>query len=319
MKAVVNRQPGGLENTRFEDVEKPKGKVMVRVTFAGLNPVDINVILGKVNYNISPYPHIPGAEFVGVVDDPGSSRKFRKGDRVLVYPRVYDGTCERCVSGREELCRNGGVTGVASNGGFSEFYGTDDSHLEMIPDAMSFEDAVSIPVGGLTAYHAINRAGLAKGEKFLVVGASGNTGWHSLLLGKLKGAEAFYVSRKKWVAESGAREWNKEKVDVIVNSLGSEVWEPYIDYLDTGGRVVTFGTLTGREARLNIASLYTGERSIIGSTSGTRKEFSELIRIVSENGLKSRLWKIFDLSDYRKAIEEYERRDGRIILRVSDV
>jgi alcohol dehydrogenase len=318
MRAIIIRQPGGLENTKIEDFEKPKSSVVVKVTYAGLNPVDINVILGRVNYNITPYPHIPGAEFVGVVDGASSSRKFKAGDRVLVYPRVYDGTCERCRVGREELCRNGGVTGVASNGGFSEFFGTDDAHLEKIPDSMSFEDAVSIPVGGLTAYHALNRVGLMDGERLLAVGASGNTGWYSLVLGKLRGARAFYVSRKKWVAESGAAEWNKEKVDVIVNSLGSEAWETYMEYLDTGGRIVTFGTLTGRETKLNLAHLYTGERSIIGSTSGTRKEFSELIRVISENNLRSKLWKVFEMSDFKKAIQEYEKREGRIVLKVTD-
>ncbi|MCL5874577.1 MAG: alcohol dehydrogenase catalytic domain-containing protein [Candidatus Thermoplasmatota archaeon] len=315
MKAIVIRQPGGLENTRVEDVDKPKSPITIRVTYAGLNPVDVNVILGKVNYNITPYPHIPGAEFVGVVEGVTSSKKFKVGDRVVVYPRVYDGSCERCRAGSEELCRTGGVTGVASNGGFSEFFGTDDEHLEKIPDSMSFEDAVSIPVGGLTAYHALSRVGLKSGERLLVIGASGNTGWYSLILGKLKGARTFYVSRKKWVAESGAAEWNKEKVDVIVNSLGSAAWETYMDYLDTGGRVVTFGTLTGREAKLNLAHLYTGERSIIGSTGGTRKEFPELIRLISENKLKSRVWKVFEMSDYENAIKEYENRDGRILLK----
>ncbi|MEM0134767.1 MAG: alcohol dehydrogenase catalytic domain-containing protein [Thermoplasmatales archaeon] len=315
MKSIVIRQPGGLKNTKIEEVEKPKSPVVVRVTYAGLNPVDINVILGRVNYNITPYPHIPGAEFVGVVEN-SSSKRFKVGDRVVIYPRIYDGTCERCRAGAEEICRNGGVIGVGCNGGFSEFFGTDESHLELLPDSMSFEDAVSIPVGGLTAYHALKRAGLKSGERLLVVGASGNTGWYSITLGKLMGAEVFYASRKKMPAESGISEWKDEKIDVIVNSIGTAAWAPYIDYLDTNGRLVTFGTLTGKDASLNLAQLYTGERSIIGSTGGTRKEFAELIKLVSENHIKSRLWKTFELVDYEKAIAEYENRQGRIILKV---
>ncbi|MGC8618170.1 MAG: alcohol dehydrogenase catalytic domain-containing protein [Thermoplasmata archaeon] len=317
MKSVVIRQPGGLGNTRIEDVEKPNGPVVVRITYAGLNPVDINVILGKVNYNITPYPHIPGAEFVGVIESISTPGKFKVGDRVIVYPRIYDGTCDRCKEGAEELCRNGGVMGVGCNGGFSEFFGTDESHLEMIPDSMSFEDAVSIPVGGLTAYHALKRAGLKKCERLLVVGASGNTGWYSLSLAKIMGAKVFYSSRKKFPSESGFVEWKDEKVDVIVNSIGTEAWERYVDYLDTNGRIVTFGTLTGKDTKLNLAQLYTGERSIIGSTGGTRKEFADLIKIVSENHIKSRLWKTFDLDDYEKAIAEYGNKEGRIVLRVS--
>jgi len=317
VKAILIRQPGGLENTKLEDAEKPKSSVVVKVVYAGLNPVDINVILGKVNYNITPYPHIPGAEIVGVVESVTSSKRFKAGDRVLVYPRIYDETCERCRAGKEELCRKGGVMGVGSNGGFSEFIGTDEAHLEALPDSLSFEDAVSIPVGGLTAFHALKRAALQGGERLLVIGASGNTGWYSVVLGKLMGAKVYFVSRKKWVAETGATEWNKETVDVIVNSLGTEAWEGYSEYLDTNGRIVTFGTLTGREAKLNLAHLYTGERSIIGSTAGTRGEFSELVKLVSENHIKSRLWKTYDFKDYEKAISEYGNREGRVILKIS--
>lgn len=318
MKAIVIRQPGGFENTKVEDVEKPKGPITVRVTYAGLNPVDINVILGKVNYTISPYPHIPGAEFVGIVERVQNSKKFKIGDRVVVYPRVYDQTCDRCRGGMEELCRNGSVMGVGCNGGFSEYFATDEAHLEHIPDSMSFEDAVSLPVGGLTAYHALKRAGLKQGEKLLVVGASGNTGTYAVALGKLMGAEVYYSSRKKLVEDYGSVEWKNEKVDVIVNSLGTEAWEPYVDFLDTSGRVVTFGTLTGKEVKLNIAHLYTGERSIIGSTAGSRREFSELIELAHKNNIKSRVWKTFKLEDYNTAIGEYGKREGRIVLKVSE-
>ncbi|MCL4447202.1 MAG: alcohol dehydrogenase catalytic domain-containing protein [Thermoplasmatales archaeon] len=318
MKALIIRQPGGLQNTRIEEVENPESSVVIRVTHAGLNPVDINVMLGKVNYNIAPYPHIPGAEFVGVVESAASSKKFKAGDRVAIYPRIYDGTCERCKDGMEELCRSGGIFGVGCNGGFSEFFGTDEFHLELLPNSMSFEDAVSIAVGGLTAYHALKRAGLKRGDRLLVIGASGNTGWYSMILGNLLGARVYYVSRKKVPVESGISEWKNEKVDVIVNSIGSEAWDPYMDYLDTNGRIVTFGTLTGKDAKLNLAQLYTGERSVIGSTGGSRKEFSELIKLVSENQIKPRLWKTYDLKDYEKAIADYGNREGRIILKVTD-
>lgn len=319
MKAIVVRKPGGLENTKVEDIKKPENSVVIKVTHAGLNPVDMNVISGKVNYNISPYPHIPGAEFTGIVERVSSSKKFRVGDRVLVYPRIYDGTCDWCNLGMEEQCRNGTILGVGKNGGFSEFFGTDEDFLEPLPDSLSFEDAVSIPVGGLTAYHALKRVGLKNGERLLVIGASGNTGWYSVILGRLMGASVSFVSRKKWIKETGASEWKQEKVDVIVNSLGTEVWDPYTEYLDKNGRVVTFGSLTGREVKLNIASLYTGERSIIGSTGGTRKEFAEFIKLVSQHGIKSRLWKTYGLEEFERAISEYPNREGRIILKVSDV
>ena len=97
MKAILIRQPSGLQNTNIEEVEYPKEPVVVRVTSAGLNPIDINVILGKVNYTISPYPHIPGAELAGVVEKIPSGSKFKVGDRVMVYSKIFDETCRKLL------------------------------------------------------------------------------------------------------------------------------------------------------------------------------------------------------------------------------
>jgi len=316
MKAVVIREPGGLINTRIEDIDEPENGIIVRVAYAGLNPVDINTIRGKTNYKLNPYPHIPGAEFVGTISDPGNSEKFKKGDRVIIFPRIFDGTCDRCLEGREELCRNGGIIGVTSNGGFAEYFSTDEEHLIRIPDGMSFEDAVSLPVGGLTSYHALKLANLKSNERILVVGASGNTGIYGIMIAKYMGARVYYISRKEWLNDLGAEPWKGEIVDVILNSLGSEFWDKYLGYMDSGGRLVTFGTFTGVEGKLNIAYLYTGERSIIGSTGGTRKEMMELLNIVMKNKMKSKIWKIYKLEEYEKAIEEYGKKDGRILLRL---
>ncbi len=317
MKAVLVREPGGFENTRIDDVQIPKGDMLIRVKYAGLNPVDINTIRGQTNYRIEPYPHIPGAEFVGTVEERGKSKIFDEGDRVLVYPRLFDGICDHCISGREEICRRGGVIGVASNGGFAEFYATDEKHLFQIPDELDFLDAVSLPVGGLTAYHALKAANLERKERVLVVGASGNTGQYGVMLAKAMGADVYYISRKSWIKKLGGKPWSGETVDVLVNSLGSGFWEKFMNYLDTGGRLVTFGTLTGTEGILNIAFLYTGERKIIGSTGGTPRELSELIQLVVRKKLKSKLWKVYPVDEYSRAIANYDKRDGRIVLRFS--
>jgi alcohol dehydrogenase len=317
MKAVLIKEKGDIAGTEIADVPKPAGEVVINVAYAGLNPVDINTIRGKVNYTISPYPHIPGAEFVGIVENAGKSKRFRRGDRVMIYPRFYDGDCDRCRAGMEEICRNGGIIGVRANGGYAEFFAASENLIEKVPDSLDLKDAVSIPVGGLTSYHALKRAELKKEEKVLVVGASGNTGQYAVLLSALMGAKVYYVSRKGWLREMGGSEWKNEKVDVIVNSLGAETWDRYIGYLDSNGRIVTFGSMTGPEAKLNLAYIYTSEISIIGSTGGTRSEFRELIDIIASNGLKTRISKIYDLEDFKKAIDEYEQKNGRVILKVS--
>ena len=117
-------------------MEYPKEPVVVRVTSAGLNPIDINVILGKVNYTISPYPHIPGAELVGVVENVPSGSKFKVGDRVMVYSKIFDGTCDRCTAGLEEICRNGVLFDGSSILGYATI---EESDMRALPDYSSFE------------------------------------------------------------------------------------------------------------------------------------------------------------------------------------
>lgn len=322
MKALVCSKPGGLENCSIEEVAPPVGEITVRISYAGMNPVDLLTMqadpsISNPPLSVSPYPHIPGVEFVGIIEDPGKSSRFSKGDRVAVHHWMYDGTCKKCKSGEEENCRNSGIMGVNTNGGYAELFATEEKYLEKVPDSLSMLDAVSIPTGGLTSYHGLRLANLKGGERVLVIGASGNTGQYAVLISQALGAEVYYVSRKKWLNETGASEWDSQTVDIIVNSIGAQLWHPYFEYLDKGGRLVTYGTMTGMDVSVNLGYLFFGQRSIIGTHGGSRKDFKEVIELVSENGLKSRLWKVYDLEDYEKAIRDYPRKDGRIAIKIS--
>ncbi len=315
MKAIVIDSPGGLDKLRIADVEEPRGEIKIRVKYAGLNPIDVNTIKGSTNYKISPYPHIPGAEFVGEVTEINTEHtQLKIGDRVVVYSRYFDGKCGYCASGRQELCDNGGIYGATRNGGYSEFFAAPEQNFIKIPAEMTYEDAVGLPVGGLTSYHALRVAALSPGEKVLVVGASGNTGQYAVLLSKMFGAEVYYISRKKWLDQFGATEWNGEKIDLIVNSLGTEFFGKYLEYLNKGGRIVTFGTYTGKMTQLDLAFLYTGERRIIGSTGGSLQEMRELVSLVNSKKIKTRVWKHFKYTELPEAIKQYEEKDGRIII-----
>jgi alcohol dehydrogenase len=100
MKAVLVKIPGNIDTCNIENVEFRREKgILIKTKYAGLNPIDINIISKPTNFKIIPIPHIPGAEFVGEVDDPENSLKFKKGDRVIIYNRLFDGTCNHCLRG----------------------------------------------------------------------------------------------------------------------------------------------------------------------------------------------------------------------------
>src|SRR5919205_2202752 len=98
MKAAIFEKPG-LENLRVTDnAELPKlsdHDILIKVTMAGVNPIDNFVVSGALP-KIDPLPHIPGAESAGIIEEIGShvnnaNNNFKKGDRVVVHNKVFDG------------------------------------------------------------------------------------------------------------------------------------------------------------------------------------------------------------------------------------
>jgi len=300
---------------------------------AGVNPIDHFAISGV--REIKPIPHIPGAESAGEVEKTGKHvTSLKQGDRVVVYGRVFDGTCDMCLNGYEMLCRSGGIIGVMTNGGFAEYIGVPEKNVFKIPNDIGWELAASLPVTTITPYHALKEAALKVNESLLIFGASGNTGTMAIQFGKKMGAKVIAVSKDEWVkTDFGAdyviddydkvteevNEFTQGKMsDVVLNSLGIGTWDNSIASVGVNGRLVTFGGLTGADVRLNVQSLYSNQIKLIGSTGGTRNDFREIIGMSEE--LKIRVWKKFKLDDAKEALQALfaKERDGRILLEISN-
>jgi NADPH:quinone reductase-like Zn-dependent oxidoreductase len=336
MRAAVFDKPG-IENLKVMDnVEKPKlanpDNVLIKVKVAGLNPIDNVVVSGSIP-TVRPIPHIPGAEVSGIVDEIGSEVSgLKKGDRVVIHNKVFDGKCDMCLSGLDMICRNGGLISVITNGGFAEYIVVPQRNVFKIPDDMDWDLAASLPVTVLTPFHALNEAHMKINEFLLVFGATGNTGMIATQLGKRMGARVIAVSKEEWVRDFGAdyiiheydriveqvREITSGKMaDVVLNSLGVKTWDSSFESTGINGRLVSFGGLTGADVKLNIQSLYSRQIKLIGSTGGTRKELRDLID--NHDKLQLKKWKRFDLDNVQEALHALfsKERSGRIFLDIS--
>jgi NADPH:quinone reductase-like Zn-dependent oxidoreductase len=310
---------------------------LIKVKLAGVNPIDHIVVSGMLP-RIVPFPHIPGAESSGIVEQVGSEindGSIRKGDRVVVYNNISDGICDMCLNGLDMICRNGGLIGAITNGGFAEYISVPERNVFKVPDKMDWEVAASLPLTSLTPYHALNEASIKLNEYLLVFGASGNTGMMAVQLGKKMGARVIAVSRDIWIksdfgadfvisdydkiAENVKEITHGKMADVVLNSLGIGTWDSSFASIGINGRLVTFGGLTGADVKLNVQSLYRQQIKLIGSTGGTRNELRELIDIASTNGLKVKVWKKLKLDDVKEALQGLfaKDRDGRILLEVA--
>jgi NADPH:quinone reductase-like Zn-dependent oxidoreductase len=336
MRAAVFDKPG-IENLKVMDnVEKPKlanpDNVLIKVKVAGLNPIDNVVVSGSIP-TVRPIPHIPGAEVSGIVDEIGSEVSgLKKGDRVVIHNKVFDGKCDMCLSGLDMICRNGGLISVITNGGFAEYIVVPQRNVFKIPDDMDWDLAASLPVTVLTPFHALNEAHMKINEFLLVFGATGNTGMIATQLGKRMGARVIAVSKEEWVRDFGAdyiiRDYDRiveqvreitsgKMADVVLNSLGVKTWDSSFESTGINGRLVSFGGLTGADVKLNIQSLYSRQIKLIGSTGGTRKELRDLID--NHDKLQLKKWKRFDLDNVQEALHALfsKERNGRIFLDIS--
>ena len=332
--AIFERQ--GLDNLIIkEDVQQPTitdHDVLIKVKSAGVNPIDYLTVSNMSG--IKPLPHIPGVEVTGIIERVGNHvTALKEGEKVVVYNSIFDGTCDMCINGYEMLCRNAGILGVITNGGFADYISAPEKNVFKIPDNVQWDVAASLATTTKTPYHALREASLKLNEFLVIFGASGNTGMMAVQFGKKMGAKVIAVSKDNWIKTDFGADYiisDYDKVveqvkditqgkmaDVVLNSLGANTWENSFSCVGINGRWVTFGGLTGAEVKLNVQSLYRKQIKLIGSNGSTRKEFQDVIDMSRE--LKVRVWKIFKLEDAKEALQALfsKERDGRILLEIN--
>lgn len=143
--AIFERQ--GLENLNVKDnVQQPTitdHDVLIKVKSAGVNPIDYLTVSNMPG--IKPIPHIPGAELAGIIEKVGDHvATLKEGDKVVVYNSIFDGTCDMCLSGNEMLCRNAGIAGVITNGGFADYISAPEKNVFKLPDNAQWDVAASL-------------------------------------------------------------------------------------------------------------------------------------------------------------------------------
>ncbi|NJQ07618.1 NADP-dependent oxidoreductase [Streptomyces lonarensis] len=180
MRAITYQEYGGPENLRLTDVPDPKvgpGEVLIRVKAAGINPVDWKLAGGGLDPLMQTYfPVIPGWDVAGVVEAVGmDTPEYAVGDEVLGYARkdyVQHGTYAELVS-----------AGVR--------------HIARKPAALSWEQAAGLPLAGLTALQALDRARTSEGDTVLVHAAAGGVGSLAVQIAVARGARVIGTASER--------------------------------------------------------------------------------------------------------------------------
>lgn len=341
MKALVIYEHGGVDKLRYEEIPDPEPKaseVLVEVKACAMNHLDIWVRKGFPHLRIS-YPHVLGSDVAGVVARVGSDVDgIEVGAPVLVAPGVTCGTCEYCLGGSDNLCREYKILGENTTGGCAQYISVPRENILPYPKGLRFEEAAAIPLVFLTAWHMlVQRAQLRLGEWVLVHAAGSGVGSAAIQIAKLHqatviataGTEEKLDKAKRllgadYVINYKTHDFEKEVksitgrrgVDVIIDHTGSTNWDKNIRTLTMGGRLVICGATGGFEGVTDLRQVFFRRLSLLGSTMGSKADLFHVIRHVDAGRLKPIVHAVFPMSRAREAHLLMESREifGKIVL-----
>src|ERR1700688_1091756 len=263
MRAMRAEQFNGYNELKLVDLPKPAvtdGKVLLRMSAAGVTPLDHTILSGK--FHGSKAPLVLGNEGAGVVEE-GGGTDFPVGSRVMfwgTYGAFEDGTDREWVAVRkEDLC--------------------------LIPDNVDDVSAAGIPVAYLTAQVALTLAGFRAGKTVLAPGIGGSIGNAVTQLARALGAkhamssttnhakaeqakalgfnEVIDTSLEK-LSDGGRRITDGDGADIVIDGTGGEVLREALGALALGGSLTTLGYSPSRKTTIDVTNLIVSQTSIRG-------------------------------------------------------
>ena len=332
MRALVLRQHGGLENLEYvTDHPMPlikDGHVILKVGASSFNYHDVFTVKGMPGIKV-PLPVVIGLDLAGEIIEVGAGVDgWKVGDRVLVNP----------------LNKTKGLMGEMLDGGMAEYCLVSSDQLICMPDNLSFAEAASLPVAYGTAHRMlVTHNTVKKGDRVLILGASGGVGTGCVILAKRLGAEVIACAggedKMARLKEIGADEvvnykevdfskWAVEKygkpqrrtyeggVDVVVNFTGGETWLPSLRCIKRGGKLLVCGATAGHDPKEDLRYIWSFELQVIGSNSFYIEDLVALMDMISKKELQPVIDKVLPLEEAREGLRLIQDRQvlGKVVI-----
>jgi len=290
------------------DPTVPEGWVVVELRAAALNHHDLWSLRG-VGLTEAQLPMILGCDGAGL--DP-------EGNEVVVHAVIGD---PDAGGGDETLDPRRSLLSERHPGTLAQRVAVPRRNLVPKPASMTWEEAACLPTAYLTAYRMLfTRGGLRPGDTVLVQGASGGVATALIVLARAAGLRVWATSRQEskreqalslgahQAFESGAR--LPEKVDAVMETVGAATWSHSQKSLRPGGVLVVAGATSGNDPSADLVQVFFLQRSVIGSTMGTRDELARLIRFCDATGIRPVIDSVRPLSE---ALDGFARMaDGEL-------
>lgn len=345
MHAVVVRETGPVDVLRIESVRQPQAgphDVVIRVEACGICTLDIVTRQGTYRRNVE-LPLVPGHEICGMVVAVGSAvTRLRAGHRVATTQRFHVcGRCRFCRSGHETLCEERRFLGQnGQRGGYAEYVAVEEDNVALVPEGVPSEQAAIAACAIGTSLNAVRDTGRVQlGERVLVTGAGGGLGVHALQLARAAGAfviaQTTSADKADLLRELGAHQvlvtardedfsarvfaaTGDRGADVVIDNVGTPVFEAVRRSLAVNGRWVLVGQLTGGFVSFSPAQLFLRNQSMLSVHSTSRAQLEDSLDLLARGVLRAVVTETCTLDDVPQAHRRMESGGvaGRIVIRM---
>ncbi|MDR1835180.1 MAG: zinc-binding alcohol dehydrogenase family protein [Fusobacteriaceae bacterium] len=339
MNVVFIEEPGKIELKEREIPAPGKGEALLKIKYCGICGSDLATFTG--NQPFTTYPRIPGHEFSAEIVQIGENpRGLKPGDIVTANPYFNCGRCYSCRRGILNACVSNETMGVQRDGSFSEYVVMPVERIYPGKGLSAKTLALIEPFS--IGYHAVSRGHVKPGHKVLVIGA-GAIGIFAAISAKLRGAEVhiadvfakrlenalkFGLDGTIDVSKENLTEKSKEITggngyDVCIEAVGSgATFLDCIEQAATGADIILIGN-GKKEVTFNHSILLKKELNVFGSRNSLKKDFEELIELVSSGKvvIDPIISDIFEMKDSVKAFDTLVHNDGskfKILIKISD-
>jgi NADPH:quinone reductase-like Zn-dependent oxidoreductase len=309
---------GGLRQVELPKPQPAKDRVLVRVTAAGVTPLDHTILSG--GHPRAKAPLVLGNEGAGVIEDAGDS-SLAVGSRVMFT----------------------GPYGVGENGTWQEWLLVRPEHLALVPDAIDDVVAASLPVAYLTAQATLTQAGFKPGMSVLAPGIGGSVGNATYQLARAQGAgkvistagsaaKAAHARKlgfedvvnlsAEGLAEGVRRTTAGKGVDIVIESIGGAVTSAALSSLGPGGVLITLGYSAGRKTTIDLTDLIWKRARMEGfslfaqSPAAIAAAWREVIPLMVSGSVKPIVERVYPFAEAGEALRHLieDRPFGKVVL-----
>lgn len=336
MKTIQLQDSFGIGRLKWIEQSKPiptSREVLVKLEAVSLNYVDLLVVRGQLNPNLS-LPYIPVSDGAGVVEQVGEEvTAFKLGDRV-VTTFIPDWVSGKPTAETTTYETRQGLGVVA--GQLSEYKLFQLNQLIQYPDQLSAAEASTLPIAGLTAWNALRYGNLQASDTVLLHG-TGGVSIFALQFAKALGATVVITSssddKLKRSQQLGAdvlvnykttpaweavvhQATNGRGVDVVVETVGGRNLQRSLNALRMGGHISIVGLLDGFDTNINTLTLLHQQATIRGMEVGSTQDFEAMNRMIVANDIHPVIDAKFPLDQTQAAFERLEQGQhfGKVVI-----